>query len=209
MNTQLPEHLAQLLTEPLPGARVQAAFQPELSFGRHFGPAPESARLAAVLVLLYPWQDRWCLPLTLRPQTLADHAGQISFPGGAIEPGEASQDAALRELNEELGVSAAGIQVLGSLSSLYLFNSNFRATPWLAVAQARPAWQIRADEVAELLEVPLQHLLDPAQQTVGRRTIFGVHSQCPAFIWGDHSIWGFTSMVLAELLELVRQSGGP
>jgi hypothetical protein len=109
----LPERLARRLRSALPGAAVQARYQPGASYGRHFGPAPASARPAAVLVLLYTQAGAWHLPLTLRPMFLADHAGQISLPGGAAEPGERSELAALRELEEELGVDARSIELLG------------------------------------------------------------------------------------------------
>ena len=102
----LPQRLAGALRRALPGAAVQSRYQPQASYGRHFGPAPASARPAAVLVLLYPDAGAWHLPLTLRPMYLADHAGQISLPGGAVEPGESSELAAVRELDEELGVDS-------------------------------------------------------------------------------------------------------
>ena len=79
MNPRLPELLAARLTALLPGRLVQSRFQPELSYGRHFGPSPTHARPAAVLILLYPHENRWHLPLTLRPAHLPDHGGQVSL----------------------------------------------------------------------------------------------------------------------------------
>ncbi len=94
------------------------------------------------MILLYPiagagQQATWHLPLTRRTEHLLDHAGQISLPGGAVEPGEPSQRAVLRELDEELGIPAAGIEMLGQLSPIYLFRSNFLIQPWLAACQER------------------------------------------------------------------------
>src|SRR4051812_44121014 len=107
-NVRLPENLAerlaQRLTEPLPGRHVQARLQPELGYGRHFGPPLPGARQAAVLILLYRSAGEWIVPLTLRPTTMAAHAGQISFPGGSVDDGESVSAAACRELEEELGV---------------------------------------------------------------------------------------------------------
>jgi 8-oxo-dGTP pyrophosphatase MutT (NUDIX family) len=200
--------LTELLAGPLPGWRAQTEFQPELSYGRHFGPPPATARSAAVVVLLYPQGEHWYLPLTLRPETLTDHPGQISLPGGSVQLGEQGQDAALRELNEELGVVADSVRLLGELSPLYVFNSNYHVSVWLAVALTRPRWRPHAAEVAELFEIPLAHLMNPANRAVQERTRYGVCGKCPGFLWGKHHIWGFTSMVLAEVVSLARRAGG-
>ncbi len=202
VNTSIVDRLTQRLAGPLPGWWVQAAFQPELSFGRHFGPPPATARSAAVLVLLYPHEGRWYLPLTLRPETLSDHPGQISLPGGSIQLGETAEEAALRELHEELGVRRDEVRVLGELSPIYLFNSNYRVSSWLAVATARPAWEPHAAEVAELIELPLAHLLDPANHVARTRVHYGIRSSCPGVLFGRHHIWGATSLVLAEVMWL-------
>ena len=104
---------------------------PELSYGRHAGPAPHTARHAAVVLLLFRRDGRWHLPLTERPDTLAHHAGQISLPGGAVDAGESSTEAALRELDEELGFNAP-VEVLGQLADCYVFASDFLVTPWVS-----------------------------------------------------------------------------
>ena len=89
------------------------------------------------MLLLYRHGNRWHLPLTERPAALLHHGGQISLPGGAIDPGESPADAALRELREELGVDGQ-IELLGQLADCYVFASDFRVTPWLAVAHFAP-----------------------------------------------------------------------
>jgi 8-oxo-dGTP pyrophosphatase MutT (NUDIX family) len=209
---QLPQWLAARLKLPLPGNRAQARYQPELSYGRYFGPTPSGARAAAVLILLYPSQDsstpgrwQWHLPLTLRPEHLLDHAGQISLPGGAIEPQESSQRAALRELSEELGVMVEGIELLGELSPIYLFRSNFLIQPWLAASRVRPDWSPNPAEVAELLEVPLATLCQPSATRIDEHRQASLTFRAPAFVWRHHAIWGATAMVLAELVALVAE----
>ncbi len=192
---RLTQRLAGRLAQPLPGAAAQAPFQPELSYGRYFGPPPGGARSAAVLVLLYPQAAPassgadWCLPLTLRPAHLLDHAGQISLPGGAVEPGESSERAALRELDEELGVGTADLEMLGELSPIYLFRSNFLIQPWLAARRTRPSWQPNRAEVAELLEVPLAALCDRSARRIVERRQGSWSLRAPAFVWGGHEIW--------------------
>ncbi len=201
----LPQWLRARLAQPLPGPVAQCQFEPELSFGRHYGPPPSHARRAAVLVLLYPSELGWCLPLTVRPDTMADHAGQVSFPGGSMELDEPSEDAALRELHEELGVSRDGIELLGQLSSLYVFASNFHVVPWLAACRMAPCWSIASGEVAEVLEPTLSDLLDRANWGSHRRRVRGLEFAAPHLVQGNHHIWGATSMILAELLALVEQ----
>lgn len=206
MNADLPRQLAERLKLPLPGRAAHARFAPELSYGRQAGPAPESARRAAVMVVLYPHAGAWHLPLTVRPAHMAEHAGQISLPGGLIERGESSGDAAARELDEELGVGGP-VDLLGKLSEFYVFVSNYCVTPWVGLLPERPRWQPSSLEVAEVLEVPLAHLMDPA--SCGRIDIErrGCTFGAPCFVWNEHKIWGATSMMLSELVEVVGTIG--
>lgn len=201
LDAELPERLAARLRQPLPGWVAQARYQPELSFGRHLGPAPSHARPAAVLVLLYPSLGQWHVPLTLRTVHMPDHAGQVSLPGGLIEPGENSREAALREFSEELGAPADDIDVLGQLSTLYLFASNYQVIPWVGAVKAAPLWNPSRREVDRLLEVPLAHLADPANTGRTERSQRGLRFFAPCFCWQSQRIWGATSMILAELIS--------
>ena len=161
-----------------------------------------------MLVLLYPIEGRWFVPLTTRPATMVVHAGQISLPGGHFEPGETPETAVFRELEEELA-SCQGIAVLGQLSSLYLFGSNFIVLPWVAAAQHRPEFRPSPAEVTELLEVPLEHLVDPANTGSHSRRQRRVALTAPQFLWSRHRIWGATSMILGELVAIVREMEAP
>ncbi|MGD9644915.1 MAG: CoA pyrophosphatase [Pirellulales bacterium] len=199
----LQSFLVERLRMPLPGRTAQSRFEPELSFGRHYAPPPADARQAAVLVLLYPHADRWHVPLTLRPATMTDHAGQVSFPGGLIEPGETSEQAALRELEEELGIGAADVALLGRLTPLYLFVSNFAVEPWVAVASSRPAFRPNPSEVADVLELSLDHLIDPANFGAHKLNVRSLEFHAPHLLLGEHRIWGATSMMLGELADVV------
>lgn len=203
MNVDLPQQLASLLLGPLPGSKAFSALAPELSYGRHAGPAQHDARRAAVMLMLYPHNGQWHLPLTLRPKSMATHAGQISLPGGMIERGEASQRAARRELNEELG-PAEGIEFLGRLSEFYVWISNFVVTPWVACVPHRPHWQPNPAEVQEVIELPVSHLLEPGH--VGELLIERDSYQftAPCYLWQEHRIWGATSMMLCELATILK-----
>ncbi|MES1213300.1 MAG: CoA pyrophosphatase, partial [Singulisphaera sp.] len=141
----------------------------------------------------------------VRPETMLTHAGQISFPGGMVEPGEDTAAAALRELEEELGVPASSVEIVGSLSPLYVFVSNILVTPYVAVANGPVNFIPCASEVAELLEMPLTHLLDSGN--------YGTHSYrrgeldftAPHVSWGRHRVWGATCIILAELVAILAE----
>ncbi|HEX3725569.1 MAG TPA: CoA pyrophosphatase [Pirellulales bacterium] len=205
MNAHLPTQLAARLTRPLPGWPAQSRFQPELSFGRHAGPAPARARPAAVLVLLYPLADHWHIPLILRPAHMLDHASQVSLPGGVIEAGESSAQAAVREFSEELGAAVDGVQLLGKLTPLYLFASDFHVTPWVGWLGEPAIWQPNPHEVDRVLEVPLSHFCDPAVCGTLERRQGGVEYLAPCFHWQAERIWGATSMILAELVAILSE----
>jgi 8-oxo-dGTP pyrophosphatase MutT (NUDIX family) len=159
-------------------------------------------------MLLYPDEIAWRLPLVLRPATLAAHGGQIGLPGGVVEESETSAQAALRELEEELGVSAECVQLIGELSPLYVYGTNFLISPWLSWTTSRPLFRPSAAEVDELLEISLADLVD--RQRVGRfhRQIRGITFSAPALCIGEHCVWGATAMMLAELAAVVEEELG-
>jgi 8-oxo-dGTP pyrophosphatase MutT (NUDIX family) len=201
------ESLAQRLTQPLPGRAGQRRFEPDLGFGRHFGPAPPDARPAAVMILLYPGEDGvWRVPLTVRPAEMTAHAGQISLPGGSIDPHETDEAAALRELFEELAVVPQDVTPLGRLTPLYIFGTNFLVLPWLAMCHRRPAFVANAAEVAELLEPSLAELCAPTAWGRHQREVRGIRAEVPHIQFGQHRVWGATAMILGELMTLVEQA---
>lgn len=201
VNVNLPTELAVRLQQPLPGWRAQARFQPELSYGRHQGPSPVLTRQAAVLILLYPDAEQWRVPLIVRPAHMPEHAGQVSLPGGMIEPGEDSRQAALREYCEELGASAHDIQILGQLSPLYLFASNFHVTPWVGAVAQLPQFRPNALEVDRLLEVPVAHFSNPANLGSIQRRHGALSFTAPCYDFEAEPIWGATSMILSEFVS--------
>jgi 8-oxo-dGTP pyrophosphatase MutT (NUDIX family) len=158
------------------------------------------------MVLLYPDGERWRLPLTLRPDYLPNHGGQISFPGGQIEPGESIEEAALRELHEELGTVGDGLRVLGRLSTVYVFGSNFLVTPTVAAVDSVPKFQPCASEVADLLTPSLDELCAPQASGTLKLERRGVSFNAPCIRHEHHCIWGATNMILAEFLAILKNA---
>ena len=198
------EHVRAAMRGPLPGLQAQLTMAPQ---PRPFSPPPGvEPRQAGVLLLLYPVHDVLHLALTVRTPDLNHHSGQISLPGGGWEEGDASlQETALREAHEEIGIAAEGLELLGSLTLLYTSPSNNIIHPFVAYASQHPAFRPDPKEVAELLEVPLQLLLDPATQREEDWIWRGAPLRVPFYAVGEHKVWGATAIILAEFVVLLTQ----
>jgi 8-oxo-dGTP pyrophosphatase MutT (NUDIX family) len=141
--------------------------------------------------------------LTVRADALGRHGGQVSLPGGVVEPGETFEQAALREAYEEVALAPDGISVLGALTPIDIPVSGFRLHPIVAVRRQYPALVPADGEVARILEVPLADLTDRAALRTSIRERDGRSHRVPAFHVRGCEIWGATAMVLAEFLALL------
>ncbi len=169
-----------------------------------FGP-PQGLREAAVLVPLVERAEGVTVLFTLRTSTLTAHAGQISFPGGRREPEDRSpDDTALRETEEEIGLSRDRIEVVGQLDT-YVTRTGFRVTP--VVGLVRPPFALDPDptEVEEVFEVPLSFILDPANPQRHSRTFMGAERYFYAFPYQQRYIWGATAGMLVNLRDVLRE----
>lgn len=206
---ELIERLRQALTRPLPGLSVQMAMAPHPRPGRERILDPFlDCRRAAVLALFYPAAGgELRIVLTRRTDRLGSHSGQISFPGGSMDPGEDARATAKREALEELGVDPRSLEILGELSPLYIPPSGFCVYPVVAYAPQTPAFAPSPDEVAEVLEVPIEHLLTPATRCEETWDLRGAPVLVPFYAVGPHKVWGATAMMLCELLSLLDGFG--
>jgi 8-oxo-dGTP pyrophosphatase MutT (NUDIX family) len=195
------------LQAPLPGVQAQQRMMPRPPRRWPAGTNPERIRSAAGLLLLFPLERRPHVVLTLRAGTLERHGGQVSLPGGAVDPGESFEQAALREAHEEVGLEPHAVQTLGALTPLDIHISGFRLHPIVAAATSRPALKPAQGEVARILEMPVDRLMDPA--SVVWRTMIrdDIDVQVPAFLAEGTEIWGATAMVLAEFFALLGWKG--
>lgn len=197
--------LRQRLAGTLPGLDAQLRFMPMPPLtGWKPGEFPSDARLAAGLVLLYPGQRGPTIALTVRASGLRRHAGQISLPGGATDPGETLAQAALREAHEEIGVDPAGVRILGELTPVHVLVSGFTLHPIVGITDARPSFSPAAHEVQEVIEVSVDDLQDASAIRQGTRTRGGLAIEYPYFDLMGHQVWGATAMILGEFICLLQ-----
>ncbi len=173
------------------------------------GVADENLTPASVLFPIVLRAEGPSVLLTQRTDHLRDHPGQISFPGGRVEPEDVSPaDTALREANEEIGLSSEHVEIVGYLPE-YRTGTGFRVTP--VVALLRPPFDLSpdAEEVAEIFEVPLAFLMDPSNHQQHQMHHRGKLRTYVAMPYGDYFIWGATAGIIATLYRALTQSGEP
>jgi len=173
-------------------------------------PIPEDVRLGGVMILLMEHEGKWHTVVIRRTEDGHTHSGQISFPGGKKDKQDEHLTAtALRECDEEIGVPAHAVEIIGNLSPLYIPPSRFLVTP--TVARLKIPWRFRPSEreVKEIIQVPLDLLFDPAVkkiQEVKRSDAKHIGMNTPMYALDeDVMIWGATAMIIAELETLLME----
>jgi 8-oxo-dGTP pyrophosphatase MutT (NUDIX family) len=182
-----PERVAQLrdvLLDPLEAAAIEV----------------RGSVKAAVLVALFERDGELWAVFTKRRGDLRQHPGQISFPGGRVEVGDAGLiDTALREAEEEIGLPRDAVTALGALAPIWVFVSDFALSPFVGAIERPPAWAIAEQEVESVLELSLNELArNYVKKTLTRGTD---RFESDTYTVGGHFIWGATGRVLTELLE--------
>ena len=194
------EHLISVFDQPEPALDDTADIDAWLD-GVPEDELPEKLTPAAVLMPLIDRADGMTVLLTQRTAHLSAHAGQISFPGGRFEAGDGTpENTALRETEEEIGLTRAHIEVLGRLS-VRETGTGYRVVPVVGVIT--PPFPVTPDpqEVAEVFEVPLSFVLDPANHRFETRIMSGVQRQFYSVLYGDYYIWGLTARLLVNLSQ--------
>ena len=164
-------------------------------------------RIGAVIVLLYLKEKEPFFVLTQRHDYDGAHAGQISLPGGKLEEQDKStQDTALREMYEEIGISVQDVQIVSALTELYIPPSNFLVYPYLGYVDGELTFQKDDFEVKEVIEVPVKDLL---RASIVRKPLLELASKvkynkvCPCFEFDGKIVWGATAMILNELKHIL------
>ena len=160
---------------------------------------------ASVLILLFPKNNQWHFFLTKRTNTVNHHKGQISLPGGVVETGESLEGAALRETHEEIGVDKKNIHLIGSLSSFYIPVSGFEMFPFIGWVKTEPETSIHDKEVDRIFSSSIpEFMLDKTQKTK-KDTLRGFPVNIPYFDINGETVWGATSMILAEFKLILKE----
>ncbi len=164
---------------------------------------PDKLTPAAVLIPLVARDDGVTLLLTQRTDHLANHPGQVSFPGGHVDPGDGSpEETALRETEEEVGLDRKHIKIIGRLAD-YWTRTGFSVVPVVGIVT--PPFDIEPDphEVAEVFEVPMDFLMDPANHERRSREYKGTVRQFYAMPYNGYYIWGATAGMLVDLYDVL------
>lgn len=166
--------------------------------------APQFRR-ACVLLPLVRDGEQWALLFSRRSANLAAHSGQIAFPGGAVEAGETLEAAAVREAEEEVGIHAAAVELIGRLDDV-VTNSGFLVAPFVGIVREKIDYVIQEAEVTEVFEVPVDALLELSQPEV--RYVRFRDREYPAYFYHyrAYEIWGLTGRMLKAFLDLVWQT---
>ncbi|HLN21193.1 MAG TPA: CoA pyrophosphatase [Bacteroidales bacterium] len=205
------ESLRSSIARGLPGSEVQWKMASSDRFLKDFPRNPgKDAREAAVLVILFPEQGSVHTLLMKRPDYTGHHGGQISFPGGKMEPSDEDLvKTAVREAFEETGCKAENSGIIGSLTPLFIPVSNMLVTALICWFNELPELHPDSHEVEYLITVDLTKLLDPSAVRFKPMEIRGETYDVRYFSYEGHVIWGATAMILNELLEIIKRDSIP
>lgn len=202
-------HIRERLSGPLPGqaAQLKMTFAWRAEQLRLNPNPPADARVACVMLLLWPNASDWHTVLIQRTLNPNDrHSGQVSFPGGRHEEADENLSyTALREAEEEVGVPASRIELLGRLTELYIPVSNFVVHPFVGLLPESPSFLPQPGEVESILTPPIRHFQDEQNKST-RELIVGTGAllkDVPCYVVEEKAVWGATAMILSEFMELI------
>ena len=195
----------------LPGTEVQWEMASSDRMIQNFPRVPgDDARIAAVLILLYPYNGSLYTVFMQRHNYDGVHGGQISFPGGKMEESDENTiHTAVREAQEETGIDPEKISVIGTLTPLFIPVSNMVVTPVVGWTDTKPVFNHQPEEVVFLIYADIKILLDPAIVKTKPFNIRGEMVSVRYFDYDGNVIWGATAMILHELLTIIKKIGFP
>lgn len=187
----------------LPGKFAQQKMSPSLRNTLNKEGDINNARKSSVLILIYEKNNTLHIPLILRTLGGNNHPGQISLPGGKYELSDTSLEyTALRETEEEIGINKKDVEIIAQLSDIYIPNSNFLVSPYIAYLKTKPLFNTNPFEVEDLLEVPIKEIFEEKNIQTFTTEINKHNINAPYYAHSKHKIWGATAMILSELKDL-------
>lgn len=191
---------------PAVAAHIKMATKERIEALKNLDLQAENPRIAAVMMLFYPKNEKTHLVLIVRNAYNGVHSSQIAFPGGKYESTDADyEETALRETQEEVGVSTEKIEVIKHFTPMYIPPSNFLVHPYLGISKEELLFYPDSREVADIIELPLSVFLDDkiiVEATLS--TSYGNNILVPAFNIQNHIVWGATAMILSELRDVLK-----
>lgn len=201
-----PGKIRQLLSQTLPGYHSHMKMAPEnrLHELQQHKPVPETAKKSAVMILFFHDNDILKMVMIRRSLYVGIHSGQIAFPGGRYEETDHSiEHTAYREIEEEIGIEQLNIEPLGRMSDIYVPPSNFLISIFVGYMSEKPVYRIDEREVAEVIELDFQELMNPA--IITNKSFYvpsaGQSFTAPCYATSKCDIWGASAMVISELID--------
>ncbi len=210
MFTDFKEKLRIELEKELPGELAHSLMMPTVRDDNLIKPTGEiPPNRSAVLILFYPDNDGHIrFPLIQRPKYNGAHSSQVALPGGKKEPGDRSlAETALREAREEIGIDPDQVEVIGKLSDVFIWVSNYVVTPFIGITERKPVFVRQEEEVDDIILTDLWDIIDPSRRKEGTFQVRGKYTiQTPYFDIDNRIVWGATAMMLSELSMIVGKT---
>jgi 8-oxo-dGTP pyrophosphatase MutT (NUDIX family) len=198
--------IADAFKNELPGKESHFKAIPESRRMPDINFRPDLAKKSAVLLLLYPENESWHIPFIRRTGNGTIHSGQIAFPGGKFEDGDADFiETAKREAWEEIGIKREDVEVINVLSSLYIPVSNFVVYPVVGFVNYKPEFTMFKEEVADILPVDLKTLINNEIQ-IKTLQIGNIEINAPLYAYQGFDVWGATAMILTEFIDVLKST---
>ncbi len=194
----------------LPGINAHSIVAPKLGKNLYRNMiATPNAKKSAVLLPLIVEDEQLKILFTERSRELKSHSGQISFPGGRVDTGETYLQTALRETEEEIGIHANGVSIIGELSELFVSPSNSLIKPYIGFIESIDNINPSADEVESILKIPFDYFLEDSNIKSDYWDLFGGKVLVPYWEIGANApLWGATAMILAEFVNIYKNNFG-
>ena len=201
---KIAEQIKERLKKPLPGNEAHLATRIKTKSEVTFPNTQETARPAAVLILLFPFEDEIQFFLTKRTEDVEHHKGQISLPGGIRENNESLNETALRETKEEVGIDSTKIIISGSLTPFFIPVTGYIVHPFIGWCKEKPSTKIHDVEVNQLFSVSITELMDEKILQTEQWNIRGYDAIVPYYNFGKCKVWGATAAILSEFKSILE-----